>query len=51
MKKKESSLKARREFVKKTVSDRKGERTSNVVKDLAKKLFLSETTIYNDLKS
>jgi DeoR/GlpR family transcriptional regulator of sugar metabolism len=46
---KKSKIEERREYVKEVVS--KSARTTRAVKDLSNHLFLSEQTIWNDLKS
>lgn len=48
MKKADNVLNDRRKFVKRVVNSSKD--TSKAVKRLSKRLFLSEQTIYNDLK-
>jgi DeoR/GlpR family transcriptional regulator of sugar metabolism len=45
---KKSKIDERREYVKEVVS--RSPRTTRAVKDLSEQLFLSEQTIWNDLK-
>jgi len=49
MKKNDSTLSARREFIQKTVNENKGEKIESVVRDIARNLFISESTVWKDL--